>query len=58
MAKAGRPRLSDDEKKNTLIAVRLQPADRAAVERAAAASGKKLSAWIRDKLLDSLKADE
>ncbi len=58
MAKAGRPKLSAKRRKKSIISMRVQPHERKALERAAAASGQKLSAWIRKIVLDALKTDE
>jgi uncharacterized protein (DUF1778 family) len=49
--KIGRPKLSDREKKNQITGVRLNGAERAAVEQAAMLSGQSLSNWIRNTLL-------
>jgi uncharacterized protein (DUF1778 family) len=49
--KIGRPKLSDREKKDQITGVRLNGAERAAVEQAAMLSGQSLSNWIRNTLL-------
>jgi hypothetical protein len=47
----GRPRLSPDAAKGRIFSIRLDPAEREAVELAAGAAGRKASDWARDILL-------
>jgi len=47
----GRPKLSANEKMNHILQVRMNTEDLAIVEKAAEASGKQISDWIRDILL-------
>jgi hypothetical protein len=50
----GRPKLARGKAKQAAIIVRLLPAERRACDRAAKASGQKLSAWTRDALLTAV----
>ena len=48
--KVGRPKLARGEAKAIVLQSRVQPAEKAAYQRAAKAEGKDLSTWIRDTL--------
>ena len=54
--KVGRPPLPKGEAKAIVLQSRVQPAEKAAYQRAAKAEGKDLSAWIREKLNMALDA--
>lgn len=49
-AKVGRPKMAKGEAKAIVLQSRVQPAEKAAYQRAARAEGKDLSTWIRDTL--------
>lgn len=49
-AKVGRPKMPKGEAKAIVLQSRVQPAEKAAYQRAARAEGKDLSTWVRDKL--------
>lgn len=49
-AKAGRPPLPKGEAKAIVLQSRVQPAEKAAYQRAAKAEGKDLSTWVREVL--------
>jgi hypothetical protein len=48
--KAGRPKLAKGEAKAIVLQSRVQPAEKAAYQRAARGEGKDLSTWIRETL--------
>ena len=48
--KAGRPKMEPEERKDALILLRTDDAEKAEFNDAAQAAGMKLSAWIRDRL--------
>jgi uncharacterized protein (DUF1778 family) len=52
--RTGRPALAKGEAKDSILQVRLTHADREAVARAARASAKKVSEWVREALLAGL----
>jgi hypothetical protein len=55
MGKAGRPPTPADEALSEIVPVRMTKAERAQCERAAGSAGKKLSAWIRDRIVGAAK---
>ena len=50
-SQGGRPFLPKGQQQSSLLAVRLKPSERKAIERAAKKSGLTLSAWAREVLL-------
>ena len=57
-SKGGRPELDEAEKRAEIIQFRMTAEERALCERAAERAGiKKLSAWIRDRLLRAAKRE-
>jgi predicted HicB family RNase H-like nuclease len=48
--KAGRPKMPKGEAKAIVLQSRVQPAEKAAYQKAAKAEGKDLSTWVRDTL--------
>jgi predicted HicB family RNase H-like nuclease len=49
-AKVGRPKLPRGEAKGVVLQSRVQPAEKAAYQRAAKAQGLDLSTWVRETL--------
>ena len=49
----GRPKLPKGQDRGRLLTVRLRPDEHAKLERAAKASGKLLSRWVRDALMEA-----
>jgi predicted HicB family RNase H-like nuclease len=54
-AKVGRPKLPKGEAKGIVLQSRVQPAEKAAFQRAARCAGKDLSTWVRETLNAALK---
>jgi predicted HicB family RNase H-like nuclease len=54
--KVGRPKLPKGEAKGIVLQSRVQPAEKAAYQKAATAEGVDLSTWIRQTLNDAIKA--
>lgn len=54
--KVGRPKMPKGEAKAIVLQSRVQPAEKAAYQRAAKSAGKDLSTWIRQTLNDAIKA--
>jgi len=54
--KVGRPPLPKGEAKAIVLQSRVQPAEKAAYQRAAKSAGKDLSTWIRQTLNEAIKA--
>ena len=50
-SKRGRPPLAEGLGKDSVLTVRIQPAERVAIDHAVASSGKSLSDWIRSALM-------
>jgi predicted HicB family RNase H-like nuclease len=48
--KAGRPKMPKGEAKAIVLQSRIQPAEKAAYQKAAKAEGKDLSTWVRETL--------
>jgi len=48
--KVGRPKLAKGEAKDTVLQSRVQPAEKAAYQKAAKSEGKDLSTWVREVL--------
>ena len=55
-AKVGRPPLAKGEAKAIVLQSRIQPAEKAAYQRAAKSAGIDLSTWVRQTLNDAIKA--
>ena len=54
--KVGRPPLAKGEAKAIVLQSRVQPAEKAAYQKAAQSAGKDLSTWIRQTLNEAIKA--
>ncbi len=54
--KVGRPPLAKGEAKDIVLQSRVQPAEKAAYQRAAKSAGVDLSSWIRQTLNEAIKA--
>ena len=54
--KVGRPPLAKGEAKAIVLQSRVQPAEKAAYQKAAKSAGVDLSAWIRQTLNEAIKA--
>lgn len=52
--KIGRPKLAKGEAKGVVLQSRVQPAEKAAYQKAAKAKGVDLSTWVRQTLNESL----
>jgi predicted HicB family RNase H-like nuclease len=55
-AKVGRPKLAKGEAKAIVLQSRIQPAEKAAYQKAAKSAGVDLSTWVRETLNQAVKA--
>ena len=56
-SKKGRPKLAKADGRSKVVTLRLRADERKAIEKAAKAVGKPLSAWIREVLAEASRSD-